>query len=249
MEAADAHRRDRPGEAGEAEEADLRLAVVEGRVGEEEGERRPDQAEAGEATGAEDHPPAQQRLAADQRADAAEQGAVAERGRGAALRQRPPEGDPEHRHRHRGEGEDGAPAGDAGDQAGEGAGEKDAGQQAAHHHADDGAAFPSGASVLAKGTRIWATTEVAEAIPIARARTANCGAAAAPAEAEAADRQQGGDELAAVDQVAERGEEDEPEAVEDLGDRDQQAGGAVGDAEVRGRSRRAAAARSRGWRR
>jgi hypothetical protein len=81
--------------------------------------------------------------------------------------------------------------------------------------------------VAAKGTRTWATTEVAEATPIASASSANWGAR----RGDAGDRQQDGDQLAAVDQVAERGEEDEAEPVGDLRDGDQEAGGAVGDAE------------------
>ena len=93
---------------------------------------------------------------------------------------------------------------------------------------------PSGARVEAKGTRTWATTEVAEAMAIASARTAKPGRRGGGGRAEAGDRQQDDDELAAVDQVAERGEEDEAEPVGDLGDGDEQPGGAVGDVELVG---------------
>jgi hypothetical protein len=234
VEAAEAHRGDRPGQPRQAEEADLRLAEVEGRVGEQEGERRPDQAEARIAAGAEDHPPAQQRLLSDQRADAAEQGAVAERGRGTAPRHRPPERHCEHRHRDRGEGEDGAPPGDAGDQPGEGAGEQHAGQQAAHHHADDVAAFALRGERAGEGDEDLGDHRGCRGEPDRQRQDGELGSGSGAGRGEAADRQQRGDQLAAVDQVAERGEKDEPEAVSDLRDRDQQPGGAVGDAEVRG---------------
>ena len=85
------------------------------------------------------------------------------------------------RHRHRGEGEDGAPAGHPGEQAGNGAAEDRPESRPLITMPTTWPRSPSGAIVLAKGTRIWQTTEVAAAIPIARASTAKLGAAAAPA--------------------------------------------------------------------
>ena len=91
---------------------------------------------------------------------------------------------------------------------------------------------PSAASVAAKGTRIWATTDVVPTMASAAASTSEARRRGGGEQGQRGDRQQQRHEAAALDEVAERDDEQQPGGVAELADGHEQPGRARADAEV-----------------
>jgi len=126
-----------PGEPDEAEEPRPFGAPVVRRRLEEEGERRPEDAEGSEHHGADEGRPPELGLVADERPEGGEELHVAHGPLWGRRRQEAGEPDGEQDHAGGGERVDGPPAECASDEPGHRAGEQDAGQDAAHDEADD----------------------------------------------------------------------------------------------------------------
>ena len=225
-------RRDqRPGGAGEAEQADDGLVVAVGGGAEQEGDRRPQHGEAAEAERPERHALAQHGLARDQREHGAQGRCIARR---LGLRHRwqpPPQDERQREHRDGGEREHEPPAAHLGDEPAERSGREDADEQAAHDRADDLSAL-LGAGERGRerhddlrdhGQRAGGGERDGE--------HAEAGRGGARGERDGGAEQDRRDQPPAFHDVAERHEEREAADVADLRARDEQPGGAVGHAQ------------------
>lgn len=140
-EAAGERRDQRAGGTGEAEQADHALAVVVGRGGEQERDRGPQHREPDHGEHAERHAPPQHGLLGDQREHGAQELGVAQPFGGGDDRQPAVQRERQGEHHGGSEREDQSPAPERGDQPAQRAGGEDSDQQAAHDRPHDLAAL------------------------------------------------------------------------------------------------------------
>ncbi|MDT0260886.1 hypothetical protein RM423_05705 [Jatrophihabitans sp. DSM 44399] len=138
------------GRADQAERADGRGRVAEGRGCEQRRQRGPEQLETGEAQGPDEHPPTQEPLLANEADDRAEQPGVTAGPLGHRQdRQRQEQDDGKQRDDNGGSDVDGPPARELAERSGHRSREQNAEQQAGHH----GAEHPAALAVAREGGR------------------------------------------------------------------------------------------------
>jgi hypothetical protein len=215
---------ERTSKAGQPEQPDHLYRVPERRAAEQKRQRRPEQRECGEPDGGQDQRPSSRPLAFDHRADRGDQRRVRHTRPRCQRWDRPVEQDREQDGDDRGEGEDRTPPGGAGDEPADRAGGQDNGEGPRRDGADD----PSAVGLAGK-----VSGERCEDLPGNRrhAEHAQCEEEYADRRRQRAQQQCGGrgqqhhrDEPAAVQDVAERHEQQHADGVPDLRRGDEPAG-------------------------